>query len=173
MQRLGAVLCLLLFAGCNDTAPGEKAVLAEAGKLARPLPGLYRSTTSLTSFDLPGVDPRTEDTMRDRFAQVLPQTREFCLTPQAAARGFEDMVRQSQQGDCTIERFVANDQRLSARMSCRLGPKLNSTVSVEGAGEPTRSRVDLRIVQTGPSVPGGSETITMQVENNRVGDCPR
>lgn len=173
MQRLAVAVCLLMLAGCHDQAPSAKAVIAEGGKLVKPLPGLYRNTTRLTSFDLPGADPKTEDTMRNRFAQVLPQTREFCLTPSAAARGFEDMVRQSQQGDCTIERFVANKSRLSARMSCRSGDKLNSTVSVEGTGEPTRSHVDLQILQTGPSVPGGSETIAMQVDNVRIGDCPK
>jgi hypothetical protein len=172
MQRL-ALVFLLFLAACQNKRPDDKAVLAEASKLAKPLPGLYRSTTSLVSFDLPGADPRTEDMIRDRFAQVLPQHREFCLTPRAAARGFEDMVRQSQQGDCRIDSFVADKSRLSARMSCRVAPKRNSTVSVEGTGGPESSHIDLRIVQTGPSVPGGTETITMTVDNVRVGDCPQ
>jgi hypothetical protein len=173
MQRLAIVACLLLLAGCRDKGPDDKAVLAEAGKIARPLPGLYRSTTSLLSFDLPGADPRTADIMRDRFAQVLPQQRDFCVTPAAAARGFEDMVRQSQQGDCRIEKFVADKSYLSARMSCRLGAKLSSTVTVDGTGAADRSRIDLAIVQTGPSVPGGTETLTMRVDNVRTGDCPQ
>lgn len=158
---------------CGEQGPSDEDVLREAGKLVKPLPGLYRSTTSLTAFDLTGADPRTEDMMRDRFAQIMPQRREFCLTSEAAARGFEDMIRQSQQGDCAIHRFVANKSRLSAQMSCRLGPKLSSTVAVEGTGTPERSHVDLEIVQTGPSVAGGSETIGLSVDNERVGDCPR
>jgi hypothetical protein len=171
MQRL-AFVSLLFLAACQNRGPDDKTVLAEADKMAKPLPGLYRSTTSLTAFDLPGADPQTADIARDRFAQIMPQRREFCVTPAAAARGFEDLVRQSQQGDCRIERFVADKSHLSARMSCRLGPKLTSNVTVEGTGAPDRSQIDLGIVQRGPSVPGGSETIAMHVDNLRVGDCP-
>jgi hypothetical protein len=173
MQRLAVLSLPLLLVACQNKGPDDKAVLAEANKMTRPLPGLYRSTTSLTSFDLPGADPQTADIMRDRFAQVLPQRREFCVTPEAAARGFQDMLRQNQQGDCRVERFEADKSHLSARMSCRLGPKLTSTVTVEGTGAPDRSQIDLEIVQSGPSIAGGSETIAMHVDNVRVGDCPR
>ncbi len=173
MRRLTAVACLLILAACSGKAPGEKDVLAEADKLTKPLPGLYRSTTSLVSFELPGADPQTADIMRDRFAQVLPQQRNFCVTPAAAARGFEHMIRQSQQGDCRIDSFVTDKSHLKARMSCTFSARLGSTVSVEGTGEPTRSHVDLTIVQTGPSVPGGSETMVMKVDNVRLGDCPK
>lgn len=172
--RLAAAgLCLALAGACRQQGPSDRQVLAEADKLAKPLPGLYRSTTSLTAFDLTGTDPRTEDMMRDRFAQVMPQRRQFCLTPEAAARGFEDVIRQSQQGDCDIRRFVADKSRLSAQMFCRVGHKLTSTVTVEGTGAPDRSHVDLKIVQEGPSVPGGSETIGLSIDNVRVGDCPQ
>lgn len=168
---LAPFAALALVAGCHRQAPDRQQVLAQAEKLVKPLPGLYRSTTTLTGFELPGAPPRTADMMRDKFAQILPQTREFCLTPAAAARGFQDLVRQSQQGDCTFKRFVANASRLSARMHCRAGANLGSTVSVEGTGAPDRSHVELEIVQTGPSIPGGSETISLQVDNLRVGEC--
>jgi hypothetical protein len=175
MQRLGPYVAVasLLLAGCQPSKPDARQVLAEGDKLTKPLPGLYRSTTTLTAFELPGADPETADIMRDRFAQVLPQRRDFCLTPQAAARGFADMIRQSQQGDCTIDRFVANRSKLSASMTCRAANKLQSTISVEGEGEPTRSHIALEIVQRGPSVPGGSETIGMSIDNVRLGDCPK
>jgi hypothetical protein len=172
MQRLIVLLGSLSLVACQDTGPDARQVMAEGDKLTRPLPGLYRSTTSLTAFELPGADPQTADVMRDRFAQVLPQQREFCLTPQAAARGFADVIRQSQQGDCTVERFVANKTRLSAQMSCRGSSRLQSRVSIEGTGEPARSHIELEIVQSGPSVPGGSETIAMTVDNVRLGECP-
>jgi hypothetical protein len=169
---LSALLAVLMLGGCDTSGPDEKDVLREGAKLVKPLPGLYRSTTRLTAFELPGADPQTADIMRDKFAQVLPQTREYCLTPAAAERGFEDMVRQSQQGDCTFDRFVADETRLSARMRCRSGAELTSDVSVEGTGAPARSHVDLRIVQSGPGIPGGSETIAMSADNQRIGDCP-
>ncbi len=147
-------------------------MLQKGAKMVKPLPGLYRSTARLTGFDLPGAAPPTEDTMRDKFGQILPQARQFCLTPAGVARGFQDLVRQSEQDDCTFERFVANDTKLSARMQSRSGAKLGSTVSVEGTGAPDRSHIDLTIVQSGPSIPGGRETLSLVVDNRRVGDCP-
>jgi hypothetical protein len=169
--RLTPLIFLALIAACNEQGPDNKEVLAQSDKLVKPRPGLYRSTTTLAAFDLPGADPRTADMMRDKFGQIMPQTREFCLTPAAAARGFADMVRQSEQGDCTFERFVANAQRLSARMNCRSGEKLRSAVSIEGTGAPDNSHVNVEIVQSGPGIPGGSETISLKVDNRRIGDC--
>ena len=172
MHRLTIAFGLLLLGACHDQGPDRNAVLHEGAKLVKPLPGLYRSMTRLTAFELPGADPQTADIMRDKFGQILPQTREYCLTPAAAEKGFEDMVRQSQQGECAFERFVADKTRLSARMHCRSGPSLTSDVSVEGTGAPDRSHVDLSIVQSGPDIPGGSETIALAVDSQRVGDCP-
>ena len=172
MHRLSAILALLMLAGCHAKGPGEKDVLHEGAKMVKPLPGLYRSATRLTGFDLPGADPQTEDVMRDKFGRILPQARDFCLTPAAAERGFQDLVKQSQQGDCAFDRFVADQTRLSARMHCRSGPSVTSDVSVEGSGAPDRSHVDLTIVQSGANIPGGSETISLTVDNWRLGDCP-
>lgn len=172
MHRLSIAFGLLMLSGCHAKGPDEKAVLQEGAKLVKPLPGLYRSTTRLTAFDLPGADPQTEDIMRDKFGQILPQTRDFCLTPAAAESGFQDLVRQSQQGACTFDRFVADETRLSARMRCRSGASLTSTVTVEGTGAPDRSHVDLDIVQSGSGIPGGSETISLAVDNRRIGECP-
>ena len=172
MYRLILSLGVLMLAACQGRGPDDKDVLHEGAKLVKPLPGLYRSTTRLTAFDLPGADPQTEDLMRDKFGQILPQTRNFCLTPTAAERGFEDLIRESQQGACTFARFVASDSRLSAEMHCRTGPNLTSTVSVEGIGAPDHSHVDLNLVQSGPSIPGGSETIALAVDNVRTGECP-
>jgi hypothetical protein len=168
-----ACIGLALLCGCGERRPDAKQMQAEANKMTKPLPGLYRSTTKLTSFELPGADPEVADTMRDRFAQVLPQVRDVCVTPEAAQRGFADFIRQSQQGDCKTEEFSADTSALRARMTCRLGPKLASTVTMDGTGEPTHSHIDLEIVQTGPSVAGGSETIAMTIDNVRVGDCPK
>lgn len=168
---IAAVCVALLLVACRQHEPTAQQVRAEADKLTRPLPGRYRSTTTLLSFDLPGADRQTEAMIRRRFASVMPQQRELCLSPEAAARGFEDLVRQTQQGACRIERFAASGGRLSARMRCRLPAQSVSLVTVEGTGGPSRSRVDLAIEQTGPTVPGGTEEIALRVDNVRMGDC--
>jgi hypothetical protein len=165
------LILLVLVGACHGQGPDRKDVLQQGAHLVKPLPGLYRSTTILTAFGLPGAAPRTSDMMRDKFEQVMPQAREFCLTPAAAARGFQNVVRQSEEGDCAFERFVANAEHLSARMNCRSEDQLQSIISVEGTAAPDRSHVDIKIVQSGPSIPGGRETISLEVDNRRVGDC--
>ena len=172
MPRLIAAAVLLMLAACGDRERSEAQVVAEGEKLVKPLPGLYRSTTTLTGFELSGADPKVADDMRDRLGQVSPQRREYCLTPEEAARGFEDLVRQTQHGNCDMERFVANDTRLSARLSCRAGEQMTSKVTMEGNGAPDSSHIALEIVQAGPAVPGGTARIAMEIENRRIGDCP-
>jgi len=173
MHRMIAVLGLSALAACDGSGPDDKDILARAERLAQPLPGLYRSTTKLTGFELSGADPQLSDQMRDRFGLVSPAESEYCLTPEDAARGFEGVVRQTQQGDCAIERFDAGGTRLSAQMTCNGGNKLTSRISVEGTGEPDRSHIVLEIVQSGPAIAGGSATISMEIDSRRIGDCPR
>ena len=172
MQRLIGIVGLLCLAACQARAPGNKDVLQQGARLVKPLPGLYRSTTTLTAFELPGADPQTADTMREKFGRILPQIRETCLTKAEAEHGFQDMLEQTQQGQCTIDGFTADAGNLDAKMHCRSGDKLTSTIAVAGTAAPDRSRVTLDIDQAGPSIPGGRETISLTVDSQRVGDCP-
>ena len=173
MPRLTWAVGLLLLAGCGAAGPDDAEVLAEADRLAEPLPGLYRSTTSFDGYELPGAAPREAEIVRQRMASVSPQVREFCLTPKEAEGGFRDMLQAMQEGDCAFQRFEARDGRLDARMRCTGQGGVVSQVTMTGSADPVRSQVSLAIEQSGDAIPGGRSRMTMKVASARIGDCPR
>jgi hypothetical protein len=167
---LGALGALVL-AGCDAGGPDDAAVLAEAAKLAEPLPGLYRSTTSFEGYELPGAAAREAEIVRQRMASLNPQVREFCLTPEDAQGGFRAMLKAMQEGDCAVERFAAQDGRLDARMRCSGRGGIESLVTMAGEADPVRSRLSLDIEQSGNAIAGGRSRMLMQVASERIGDC--
>ena len=172
MSRLTSAFGLLLLAGCEAPGPDDAEVLAEAEKLAEPLPGLYRSTTSFEGYELPGATAREAEIVRERMASLSPQVREFCLTPEDAQGGFREMLTAMQEGDCTVERFAAQDGRLDARMRCSGRGGIESRVTMAGEADPVRSRLSLDIEQSGDAIAGGRSRMLMQVASERIGDCP-
>lgn len=171
MSRLTWVVGLLLLAGCGAAGPDDAEVLAEADRLAEPLPGLYRSTTSFDGYELPGAAPREAEIVRQRMASVSPQVREFCLTPKEAEGGFRDMLQAMQEGDCAFQRFEARDGRLDARMRCTGQGGVVSLVSMAGEADPIRSKLALDIEQSDEAIPGGRARMALSVTSERIGDC--
>ncbi|MXO59419.1 DUF3617 family protein [Altererythrobacter salegens] len=171
MQRLIAVLALTALAGCEGKKPDDEAILAQAEKLATPLPGLYRSTTTFEGYDLPNADGEDARIVRDRLAGLDPQVREFCLTP--AEGGFRDMLKSMQDGDCTIERFTTRRRALDAQMHCAMKAGGTSTVKMTGTADPVSSQIRLDIDQLSDGIPGGQARLTIAIANERTGDCPQ
>ncbi|WP_305096708.1 DUF3617 domain-containing protein [Croceibacterium aestuarii] len=172
MQRLIAALVLATLAGCEAKAPDDHAVLEEAGKLAEPLPGLYRSTTTFEGYALPNADAEDARIVRERLAGLSPQVREFCLTPADAKGGFREMLKSMQDGDCTIERFAARREALDAQMRCTMKAGGSSLVTMTGTADPQSSRIKLEIEQMSDAIPGGEARMTIAIANQRTGDCP-
>lgn len=172
MPRLIAAFAVLSLTGCEARGPDNAAVLAEAGKLAEPLPGLYRSTTTFAGYDLPEASPREAAIVRERMAGLAPQVREFCLTPEEARGGFRDMLKAMQEGDCSIVRFAAADGKVDARMRCQGQGGVASQVTMAGEAAAERSRIALDIEQSGDAIPGGRSRMRMHVVSERIGDCP-
>ena len=169
-QAIAASLALLP-AACGGGAPSDEAILAEAGKLAQPLPGKYRSVTRLTRFELPNASPQEADRLRTLMGGLVPQASEFCLSAAQARDGFAQMLRRSQQGDCRFARFGADASRLNAEMRCTGAAGSTSTVVMEGEGGARRSRMTLRVDQRAASIPGGELQMELEVSNRRTGDC--
>lgn len=172
MRRLTIVLLTLAMTGCNAPGPDDEAVLAEADKLANPLPGLYRSTTTFGGLELPGADADQARVARDRMAGLSPQVSEFCLTPAEAEGGFRAMLQAMQEGDCAFDRFETLDGRLSADMRCTATSGVISKVAMAGEADPQSSQLTLSIDQTGDAIPGGRMRMSMKVVSERTGDCP-
>lgn len=170
-RRLGAAALAIIIGGCQQKAPSTQEVLEQASHLAAPLPGLYRSETRLEAFALPGASRRDAQLVRRRMAGVQPQVSQSCLTPAQARQGFAPLVQQLQQGDCRFDSFVANSAAMRAELHCTAPGGVQSHVQMEGTGAAGGSTMQLTIEQRGTAIPGGLQTMTLNVVSRRVGSC--
>ena len=158
-------------AACTPDPLGEDEILASAQSLPAPQPGLYRSTTRLTEYDLPLASPQEAAAMRARLDGMAPAVAEHCLSSAEAAEGWLELVEGLNEGTCRIERFSAESGEMAASVAC-VGPgEMTSRMALTGTATTTSSAMDLRIVQQGPAIPGGEQTIAMAITSERVGDC--
>ena len=99
------------------------------------------------------------------------QTVEYCLTPEDAAKGFEEMTRRSAEGNCTYERFSAKDGKLDAAMTCKTGQGMETRSEVAGTFTPTGSELTMKSQATSPDMPGGAMKMSGSISTQRIGDC--
>ncbi len=174
MRIVGIAAVVLLAASCGNSgadADGdgqismEEATAEAQSSAIRPEPGQYRAVVELISVDIPGAPPQVVDMMKQSMAQ---QTTEYCLTPEEAERGFEEMARQSNEGNCTFDRFDVDGGSIDAAMTCNQDGQ-NMSMTMQGTGTSTSS--DMTMTMNG-DIPGmGSMAMTMNVEHERIGDC--
>nr|WP_237438215.1 DUF3617 family protein [Alteraurantiacibacter buctensis] len=140
--------------------------------MPKPQPGLYRSTTRLTAYDLPLASPQEAAAMRERFATLEPAVATSCLTPRQAEEGWVTLVRSLGEGTCQVERFTADGEGMQASVACQAPGGGTSRMAMTGTAGTTSSTMEIRIVQQGEAIPGGEQTISMAIASQRVGDCP-
>ena len=163
----------LALAGCgNPGAPtSEEDIAAEGAKLTKPLPGRYTSITELVDYQLRGASPQDADRLKQEMSAMTGQSRSYCLTEREAEKGFEDMWRRSQEGECRFERFEVDGDKLSATMNCTTPQGVISRVAMEGASAAESSHMRLTIEQQTRAVPGKTVKMVLEIDNLREGDC--
>lgn len=170
--RTGVAALVMLAGGCGENAPpGPEQVKRQAASLPQPLPGRYRSETRLVQLDLPGTGKEDARLLQQRMSAVQPQVRMLCLTMAEAQQGFAPLVRQMQQGACTVSRFDTTGGRLDAEMICPLDGGGTSRIALSGTAQQRESTLDMRITQSAPSIPGGRMVLDMEVRNRWIGTC--
>ena len=158
--------------GPGATADGSDrsvaAELAAAGAdLPRPDPGLYRTTVQIVEFDMPGAPKGAAEMMRGSMKQ--DRASEYCLTPADVAKGYEEMVRRSQQGDCTFKRFDLDEGKIDAAMTCRPGRGSASDITMSGKAGRTSSDMNITMKMELPGM--GQSTMRMKSRSERIGPC--
>jgi Protein of unknown function (DUF3617) len=168
-----AAAAALLLAGCsggNADADGNGEVsikeAAEQAKdeLPKPQPGLYKTTVTMTALDIPGMPPE----MKDHGAGLV-RTLEDCLTAEEVDKGFEAMVKQGQNGECSYESFALADGKIDAVLVCKAeGRAIRTSMS----GTTTSTGADLTATTAMEFDGAGKGTMTATVKHERVGECP-
>lgn len=165
----------LALAACGKSAdapksPEQVAKEAAAAGIARPQPGQYRVTTRVTNVSVPGMPADTAKQMQGMFS-ATGHSAEFCLTPQQAGMGYEEMTRRAAEGNCTYDRFTAADGKLDAAMTCQTGKGMTTKSEMSGTFSPTGSQMTMKSDATMPDMPGGGMHMEAEVVTQRIGDC--
>lgn len=179
MRSALAAVALLSLAACGSEPGTPKTadeVIAEAGKLERPLPGRYETSAELIEFSVPGLPPQQAEKLHSMMGKVGGETSAYCLTPEEAEKGFEDNVRKMAQGNqqmtCEFDRFDVQGNNLDAAMTCKMPQGMNAEISLTGKTGAEASSMRMTMVQKAAMIPGGEMRMEMQMDARRVGDCP-
>jgi hypothetical protein len=173
---LALPVAALLLTACDSGSDEPKSVQQvkdEMADMAKPRPGLYRSTSKVVSFEVPGMPPAQAERMKQMFS-TTQRGNEFCLTPEEAEKGFEEMTKKLAEGNCSYDRFNADGGKLDAKLTCETGQKMKATIEMKGTMGAEGSQMTMSVVQSPPGAPGGASVkMVAEVASQRVGDCPR
>lgn len=174
------ILALPLFAiaGCGSPEPDEdgdgkisfeEAAAVNADEYIKPEPGQYRATVEFVNVDMPGAPAQIREQMEAMLDQGA-QTSEYCLTPEEAEKGFEEVIREAQvQDECSFESFEIDSGTIDAVMVCEQPGQGSIRMAIEGQGGRTSSKTQMTMAMTAP---GGQEmSIVTRSEQERIGDC--
>ncbi|WP_379920765.1 DUF3617 domain-containing protein [Erythrobacter sp. R86502] len=162
-----------LLGGCSggdaetDRADGvsvkEAAALAKAEGV-KPQPGLYRSTVVMTGIDVPGLPPE----MKGHGAGQTVTT-EDCLTQAEVDQGFEQLMKQGQNGECSYERFDLTGGKLDAVMVCKT-PEGEARMTMAGTTTSTKAEFTAESIMNFEGM--GEATLRFSGTHERIGECP-
>lgn len=125
-----------------------------------PAPGLYRTTVTMTGLSIKGLP--------EGHGAGLTTTREDCLTPAALEKGYEELVKKGQNGECSYERFAAAGGKIAAVLVCRAEGR-TSRIAMSGTTSDTGAELN---AETAMEFEGmGKGTMTFTTKHERIGDC--
>lgn len=168
----GAITSALLLASCSGNsdadADGDGAISMDeaasaAANMPRPQPGLYRATITMTGIDIPGMGANMAG-----HGGGMTTTQENCLTKEDVAGGYEEMMKQGQDGSCRYEKFNVKGGKLDAVMLCDT-PEGEARMEMTGTATPTASEFDASMNMKMDGV--GNGTMRFKAKHERIGDC--
>ena len=166
-----AAAALLSACDSGNAPKSQEEVSQEMANLERPTPGLYKSSSRIVSFEVPGMPPAQAEKMKGMFA-TSDADREFCLTKAEAEKGFEEMTRKLAEGNCTYDRFKVSGGNLDAKLTCETGKDMKSLIEMKGTMSSEGSKMTMAVNQSVPGGTDGSVKIVAEVASQRIGDCP-
>ena len=155
-------------AGSGETISSEE-VAERARDVVRPEPGLYRATVEMLEVDVPGAPAGAADMLKGMMGGANTTT-EYCLTAEEVERGYEEMVRNSQEGDCTFERFDAAGGKIDAVMTCKATDGNTTRMTMQGTGGRTSSEMTMSMQSEMAGM--GTANFKMKATHERIGECP-
>ena len=173
LPALGALALASCGGGTEADADGDGEVTAEeaqelverSGDKIKPLPGKYRASMKVVRTDIPGAPPE----MAKMMSSAMEQTMEHCVTPEMAAQGFGEAMKDSQNENCTIGRFSIEGNDMDMAMTCQEPGAGTVEITMTGTVAPTES--DMTMVTKGTFGEMGPGEFEMNMTQKRIGDC--
>jgi len=168
MAAVGAALLAGCSGGGNADADGNGEVsMKEAAKKAeglKPQAGQYKAVITMTGIDIPGMPPE----MAGHGGGMTTNTK-YCLTQAEVDKGYQEMMKRGQNGECTYESFNLAGGKLDAVMLCKTGEG-DARMTMNGTVTPTTFDFTATMAMKFADAPEG--TMTFTAKHERLGDCP-
>lgn len=177
ITTIAAIAAAALVAGCSggggeaDKAAGsggevsvKEAIDAAKADMPKPQPGLYKTTVTMTGLDIPGLPPEMAG-----HGAGLTTTSEHCLTKADVDKGYEALVKQGQDGECSYETFDIAGGKIDAVMVCKAQGR-DARMEMTGTTTPTTADIEASMAIEFDGV--GKGTMRFTAQHQRVGDCP-
>lgn len=126
-------------------------------------PGQWEVRSTVTAVDMPGAPPQMLQMMKK------PQTMRHCITAEQAARGPQELLRQSK-GECKFTKYALAGGRMDAVMQCNSGKGNSMTATTRGSYTPTSYEMTSTMVMNGPQ---GKMTMSSKGTARRLGPCAK
>ena len=151
----------------NVTAAEINEAVAASGDKVRPEPGLYETTMEVVEVDMPGAP----QAMKDMMSSAMGTTVELCVTPEMAERGFEDSLKDGQNGDCTVNSYTLDGGDLDMAMTCKTAENGPGQMDMSLTGTVTPTTSDMTMSMNGSVPELGDLSIKAAYKQKRIGDC--
>lgn len=150
----------------NVTADEMKEAAAAVGGDLKPEPGKYATKMELTEVDMPGAPQQFKDIM----AASMSQTMEYCLTPEMAEKGWEESIKEGQNGECDVNSFTMGGGKVDMTMTCAV-EEGGGAMKLALTGDVTSTSSDMTMTMDGTIPELGPVKMTMDFEQERIGNC--
>jgi len=121
--------------------------------------GQWEVVTTVEQVTMPGAPPAVAQMMKGK-----PITVRHCITPEQAARGPRDMLKNDK--SCTVKSYAMTGNRLTSEIVCKQGGN-TMTATSSGTFTPTGYTLRGKTVMTGQQ----AMTMTTSAVGRRIGAC--
>lgn len=131
---------------------------------ARVQPGQWEASYTVNSIDMPGAPPQVAQMMKSQMAGGKKNRMTYCITPQQAAQGPQEMLKQNP--SCRFTKYSMKGGTISTEMSCSHNGG-TMTARANGSYTPTSFNVTSSAVMSG----GMNMRMTTTNIGRRIGPC--
>ncbi len=127
-------------------------------------PGQWETTVTIKSLDMPGAPPQVQQMMKSRMASSGSNKTSYCITPEQAAKGPQDLMKQNP--SCKFTKFQMKGGVIATEMTCTQN---GGTMTARSNGNYTANSFSATAtaVMTGQM----SMKVTSSTVGRRIGPC--